>query len=224
MQIKRRVDRSQTFTSSVSSTVIWWACHPTCGLGATFTGAGSGATGLRTTCIWGIWTSLPGWGILYSKSSLLKIPPASPFIHYMRFRSCYARKPFLCLFVGSAVYDRLYSALPNNSLVKGIMKASPLAQTSCLGGFHSFLNQFASKMIGYSYTGMKCRCDVVLRVCNFVLRISNIRIMNKQFWLLCILASTCTGMSNNGKLTMLTRSRSDTRNLRMGRQQCGMWK
>ena len=52
-----------------------------------------------------------------------------------------------CLSLGSAIYDRLYSALTNNALVKGIMQASPLAQTSCLEGFHSVLNQFAPKMI-----------------------------------------------------------------------------
>lgn len=64
-----------------------------------------------------------------------------------------------CLSLGSAIYDRLYSALTNNALVKGIMQASPLAQTmaSCLEGFHSVLNQFAPKMIAYSYIGMYCR-------------------------------------------------------------------
>jgi len=41
--------------------------------------------------------------------------------------------------------------------VKGIKQASPFAQTSCLEGFHSLLNQFALKMIAYSYVGMYCR-------------------------------------------------------------------
>ena len=49
------------------------------------------------------------------------------------------------------------SALKNKSLKKGIMKASPIEQTSCLEGFHSVLNQFSPKMIGYSYRGMFCR-------------------------------------------------------------------
>ena len=55
------------------------------------------------------------------------------------------------------MYERLCEALTNNSLVKGIKQASPLAQTSCLEGFHSVLNHFAPKMIAYSYAGMYCR-------------------------------------------------------------------
>ena len=72
---KKRVDRTQTFTSSFSSAVIWRACCPDCGPGASFPGAASGTTGLGTSCIWGIWTSPCGWGILYlyPKFSLLKI-------------------------------------------------------------------------------------------------------------------------------------------------------
>jgi len=58
---------------------------------------------------------------------------------------------------GSVVYEKLCSALTNNSLVKGIKQASPFAQTSCLEGFHSLLNQFAPKMVAYSYAGMYCR-------------------------------------------------------------------
>jgi solute carrier family 8 (sodium/calcium exchanger) len=42
-------------------------------------------------------------------------------------------------------------------LVKSIKKASPLAQTSSLEGFHSVLNHFAPKMLAYSYRGMYCR-------------------------------------------------------------------
>ena len=48
-------------------------------------------------------------------------------------------------------------ALTAESLKKGIMKASPLAQTDCLEGFHSVLNLFAPKLIAYSYIGMYCR-------------------------------------------------------------------
>jgi len=55
------------------------------------------------------------------------------------------------------VYEKLVSVLTNNSLVKGIKQASPFSQTSCLEGFHSLLNQFAPKMIAYSYIGMYCR-------------------------------------------------------------------
>jgi len=57
----------------------------------------------------------------------------------------------------TVVHDRLVSALTKPSLVKGIKQASPQAQTSCLEGFHSVVNQFAPKMIAYTYTGMLCR-------------------------------------------------------------------
>ncbi|KAK3711271.1 hypothetical protein QZH41_020521, partial [Actinostola sp. cb2023] len=57
----------------------------------------------------------------------------------------------------TAVYDKMCAALTNPSLVKGIKQASPQAQTSCLEGFHSVLNQYSPKMIGYSYPGMLCR-------------------------------------------------------------------
>jgi len=60
-------------------------------------------------------------------------------------------KPRKWLNGGSVVYEKLCTALTNNSLVKGIKQASPFAQTSCLEGFHSLLNQFAPKMIAYSY-------------------------------------------------------------------------
>jgi len=59
--------------------------------------------------------------------------------------------------IGSIAFEKLCTALTNNSLVKGIKQASSFAQTSCLEGFHSLLNQFAPKMIGYSYVGMYCR-------------------------------------------------------------------
>ena len=59
--------------------------------------------------------------------------------------------------IGSVAFEKLCTALTNNSLVKGIKQASPFAQTSCLEGFHSLLNQFAQNMIGYSYVGMYCR-------------------------------------------------------------------
>ena len=58
---------------------------------------------------------------------------------------------------GSVVYERLCEAPTNSVLIRGIKQASPLAQTSCLEGFHSVLNHFAPKMIAYSYAGMYCR-------------------------------------------------------------------
>ena len=57
----------------------------------------------------------------------------------------------------SLVYEKMCSALNNASLVSGIKQASPEAQTSCLEGFHSTLNQFAPKMIAFSYIGMYWR-------------------------------------------------------------------
>ncbi|KAK3755170.1 hypothetical protein QZH41_010695 [Actinostola sp. cb2023] len=57
----------------------------------------------------------------------------------------------------SVVYEKLTKALTNQNLVKAIKQASPIAQTSCLEGFHSVLNQFAPKMISYSFAGMYCR-------------------------------------------------------------------
>ncbi|KAK3721677.1 hypothetical protein QZH41_013825, partial [Actinostola sp. cb2023] len=57
----------------------------------------------------------------------------------------------------SVVYDKLRKALTKPNLQKAIKKASPIAQTSCLEGLHSVLNQFAPKMIHYSFFGMYCR-------------------------------------------------------------------
>ena len=59
----------------------------------------------------------------------------------------------------SLVYEKVYGALTNERLIKGIKQASPIEQTSCLEGFHSTLNQFAPKMVAYSYVGMFCRYD-----------------------------------------------------------------
>ena len=48
--------------------------------------------------------------------------------------------------------------------MNGIKQASPKEQTSCLEGFHSALNQFAPKMVAYSYVGMFCRYgDLILK-------------------------------------------------------------
>lgn len=58
---------------------------------------------------------------------------------------------------GSVAYEKLVEALTQNSLLKGIKQASPVAQTSCLEGYHSVVNQFAPKMLSYSYSGMLCR-------------------------------------------------------------------
>lgn len=69
------------------------------------------------------------------------------------------------MIIDSPVYEKMCSALNNASLVSGIKQASPEAQTSCLEGFHSTLNQFAPKMIAFSYIGMYCRLVVHLILC-----------------------------------------------------------
>ncbi|XP_046854728.1 uncharacterized protein LOC124447773 [Xenia sp. Carnegie-2017] len=51
----------------------------------------------------------------------------------------------------------MYATLTKPRLIAGIVKASPMSQTSALEGFHSVLNQFAPKMISYSFPGMFCR-------------------------------------------------------------------
>lgn len=71
----------------------------------------------------------------------------------------FTEKVLLCsiCFIGTVVYEKMCKTLTTDSLMKGIQQASPFEQTSCLEGFHSVLNQFAPKMIGYSYSGMYCR-------------------------------------------------------------------
>ncbi|XP_028416037.1 uncharacterized protein LOC114539599 [Dendronephthya gigantea] len=56
----------------------------------------------------------------------------------------------------SVAYNKMYG-LNQAQVVAGIMKASPLSQTSSLEGFHSVVNQFSPKMISYSFPGMFCR-------------------------------------------------------------------
>ncbi len=65
----------------------------------------------------------------------------------------------LFFFTDSPLHKKVCMALTNKSLMKGIKKASPLAQTSCLEGFHSVLNHFSPKMIAYSYIGQYCRFE-----------------------------------------------------------------
>ncbi|XP_031550632.1 uncharacterized protein LOC116288061 [Actinia tenebrosa] len=57
----------------------------------------------------------------------------------------------------SPVYEKICKSLGKTSLVNAIKQASPLAQTSCLEGFHSVVNYFSLKMLAYSYVGMYCR-------------------------------------------------------------------
>ena len=61
------------------------------------------------------------------------------------------------IFSGSIPYEKMAGVLTKKNLMNGIKQASPIGQTSCLEGFHSVLNQFSPKMIGYSYPGMLIR-------------------------------------------------------------------
>lgn len=59
--------------------------------------------------------------------------------------------------VGSLVYEKLCEVLRKKRLVKAIEKSSSSGQTSALEGYHSVINQFAPKMLAYSYLGMMSR-------------------------------------------------------------------
>ena len=59
-------------------------------------------------------------------------------------------------YVGSKAYEKL-SDVVLNKLMKDVMKLSPHHQTSSLESYHSVLNHFAPKLLGFSYTGIYCR-------------------------------------------------------------------
>ena len=60
-------------------------------------------------------------------------------------------------FSGTKVYEKLQDVINSRQMKKDIPKLSPAQQTSALEGFHSVINHFAPKMIGFSYHGMLCR-------------------------------------------------------------------
>ena len=68
------------------------------------------------------------------------------------------------LYTGSDEYEKLVASLSKTSLLHGIKNASPIAQTSCLEGYHSVVNQFAPKMLAYSRTGILCRSVITLLI------------------------------------------------------------
>lgn len=64
---------------------------------------------------------------------------------------------FVAFISASEAYEKMYTALNKPNLTKAIEKASSVEQTSCLEGYHSVVNQFAPKMLAYSYLGMLSR-------------------------------------------------------------------
>ena len=68
----------------------------------------------------------------------------------------------ILLYTGSDEYEKLVASLSKTSLLHGIKNALPIAQTSCLEGYHSVVNQFAPKMLVYSRTGILCRSVITL--------------------------------------------------------------
>ncbi|CAB4006731.1 uncharacterized protein LOC111334905 [Paramuricea clavata] len=71
---------------------------------------------------------------------------------------------------GSDEYEKLVANLSKTSLLNGIKNASPIAQTSCLEGYHSVVNQFTPKMLAYSHTGILCRTIPAATHFNYNLR------------------------------------------------------
>ena len=55
------------------------------------------------------------------------------------------------------MYEKLQDLLTTRQMEKDVRKLSPGAQTSVLEAFHSVVNHFAPKMIGFSYHGMLSR-------------------------------------------------------------------
>ncbi|VDI38082.1 Hypothetical predicted protein [Mytilus galloprovincialis] len=58
---------------------------------------------------------------------------------------------------GTKVYEKLQGIVCHWQMKKNIVMLSPGKQTSALEGYHSVINHFAPKMIGFSYHGMLCR-------------------------------------------------------------------
>lgn len=59
--------------------------------------------------------------------------------------------------VGTKPYEKLQEILMKTSVLNDVKRLSPVAETSCLEGFHSTLNQWHPKMMCFSWLGTFCR-------------------------------------------------------------------
>ena len=53
--------------------------------------------------------------------------------------------------------ELLSDVILNKNLLDDIKKLSPSKQTSSLESYHSIVNDFVPKLLGFSYVGMQCR-------------------------------------------------------------------
>lgn len=58
---------------------------------------------------------------------------------------------------GTKVYEKLTDIITSKQMLRDVPRLSPGQQTSSLEGFHSVINQFAPKMVAFSYHGMYAR-------------------------------------------------------------------
>ena len=61
------------------------------------------------------------------------------------------------LILGSKACELLSDIILKKNLLGDITKLSPSYQTSSLESYHSVVNNFAPKLLGFSYVGMHCR-------------------------------------------------------------------
>ena len=74
----------------------------------------------------------------------------------------------MLLFLGTKVYEKLDDIINTRQMKRDIPMLSAHHQTSALEGYHSVINHFAPKMIGFSYHGMLSRyVSTLLHVSNF---------------------------------------------------------
>jgi len=60
-------------------------------------------------------------------------------------------------FQGTKAYEKMQEILMKTGIVNDVKRLSPEAETSCLEGFHSTLNQWHPKIICFSWLETFCR-------------------------------------------------------------------